>query len=208
MVRGLDIFRQWFAPFANQYVLIGGTAASLTMEEAGLPFRATKDLDIVLIVEALDSAFAERFWAFIEAGDYEVRERSEGDRIPYRFQKPKAEDFPAMLELFSRAPEGLSLAADSRLTPLPIDEAAASLSAILLDEAYYTFLKSMVRTAGGTETVAGRSVHQYVLREVRRQRALAGRNPRLGSGDGRQSGRGLYSIGAEFLLTRGTVAAA
>jgi hypothetical protein len=149
MVTGVDRFRDHFAGHEHQYVLIGGAACELIMDEVGLDFRATKDLDIVLIAEALDSAFAERFWAFIEAGDYEVRERSEGDRILYRFQKPKAEDFPAMLELFSRAPEGLSLAADSRLTPLPIDEAAASLSAILLDEAYYTFLKSMVRTAGG-----------------------------------------------------------
>lgn len=41
MVRGLDIFREWFAAYADQYVLIGGTAASLTMEEAGLAFRAT-----------------------------------------------------------------------------------------------------------------------------------------------------------------------
>lgn len=149
MVTGVDRFRDHFAGHEHQYVLIGGAACELIMDEVGLDFRATKDLDIVLIVEVLDSAFAERFWAFIEAGDYEVRERSEGDRILYRFQKPKAEDFPAMLELFSRAPEGLSLAADSRLTPLPMDEAAASLSAILLDEAYYTFLKSMVRTAGG-----------------------------------------------------------
>lgn len=54
-----------------------------------------------------------------------------------------------MLELFSRVPEGLTLAEDSHLTPLPIDEAAASLSAILLDEAYYDFLKSMVRAVDG-----------------------------------------------------------
>ncbi|EHH05823.1 hypothetical protein [Mesorhizobium amorphae] len=54
-----------------------------------------------------------------------------------------------MLELFSRSPEGLTLAEDSHLTPLPIDDAAASLSAILLDEDYYAFLKSMVREAGG-----------------------------------------------------------
>ena len=33
--------------------------------------------------------------------------------------------------------------------PFPIDEAAASLSAILLDSAYYEFLKNMVRTLGG-----------------------------------------------------------
>lgn len=32
MVRGLDLFREWFADHADQYILIGGTAASLTME--------------------------------------------------------------------------------------------------------------------------------------------------------------------------------
>jgi hypothetical protein len=42
MVRGLDIFKEWFAAYGDQYVLIGGTAASLTMEAAGLPFRATR----------------------------------------------------------------------------------------------------------------------------------------------------------------------
>ncbi len=149
MVIGVDRFRAHFAGHEHQYVLIGGAACELIMDEVGLDFRATKDLDIVLVVEALDSAFAERFWAFVEQGEYEVRERSEGAKILYRFQKPKAEGYPAMLELFSRAPEGLTLGDDAHLTPLPIDEAAASLSAILLDESYYDFLKSMVREAGG-----------------------------------------------------------
>ena len=103
----------------------------------------------MLIVEALDAAFAERFWAFVEDGAYEIRERSEGGKILYRFQKPETVGFPAMLELFSRSPEGLSLAEDVHLTPLPIDEAGASLSAILLDDACYGFLKSMVRTVDG-----------------------------------------------------------
>ena len=58
----------------------------------------------------------------------------------YRFQKPADERFPAMLELFCRAPEGITLAEGSHLTPIPIDEAAASLSAILLDDAYYDFI--------------------------------------------------------------------
>lgn len=59
MVKGLDIFRAWFADHADQYILIGGMAASLAMEEAGLDFRATKDLDVVLHVEALTPAFGE-----------------------------------------------------------------------------------------------------------------------------------------------------
>lgn len=57
MVKGLDVFQNWFADHVDQYVLIGGTAASLAMEDAGLDFRATKDLDIVLHVEALTPQF-------------------------------------------------------------------------------------------------------------------------------------------------------
>lgn len=64
MVRGLDLFRQSFAAHAHQYVLIGGTAATLAMEDAGLAFRATKDLDVVLHIEAIDAAFGETFWRF------------------------------------------------------------------------------------------------------------------------------------------------
>ena len=58
----------------------------------------------------------------------------------YRFQKPADPRFPAMLELFCRSPDGIQLAAGSRLTPIPIGEAIASLSAILLDNAYYAFI--------------------------------------------------------------------
>ena len=102
MVAGAELFRAHFAGHDHQYVLIGGAACELLMGDAGLEFRATKDLDIVLIVEALDPAFSERFWGFVEAGGYEVRERSEGKRILYRFQKPATQGYPAMLELFSR----------------------------------------------------------------------------------------------------------
>ena len=35
MVRGLDKFREQFRAYANQYVLIGGAACNLLMEEAG-----------------------------------------------------------------------------------------------------------------------------------------------------------------------------
>ncbi len=141
MVNGLDVFQRWFAAYADQYVLIGGTAASLTMEEAGLTFRATKDLDVVLHVEALTPAFGETFWKFVEAGGYAIRQASNtGKPVFYRFQKPRDDRYPAMVELFARAPDGLQPAAGSQLTPIPLDEAVSSLSAILLDEAYYAFI--------------------------------------------------------------------
>ena len=68
MVKGLDLFRERFAGLSNQYVLIGGTATTLAMADAGLDFRATKDLDIVLHIEALTPAFGSAFWAFVERG--------------------------------------------------------------------------------------------------------------------------------------------
>ena len=110
MVKGLDIFRERFRGYADRYVLIGGTACDLAMGEAGLEFRATKDLDIVLCVEAIDTAFVEAFWAFVRDGGYQVQERAEGDKQFYRFQKPKSENYPFMLELFSRSPDGLPIA--------------------------------------------------------------------------------------------------
>lgn len=164
MVVGMDRFRAHFEGHGHQYVLIGGAACELVMDDVGLDFRATKDLDIVLIVEALDSAFSERFWAFVEEGGYQVRERSEGERVLYRFQKPEKPDFPAMLELFSRNPEGVTLAEGSQLTPLPIGEEAASLSAILLDEDYYEFLKSMVRVLDGVPVLGEAAIIPFKAR--------------------------------------------
>ena len=150
MVRGLSILQERFALYVDQYVLIGGTAASLTMQEAGLEFRATKDLDIVLHVQALTPAFGLAFWKFVEDGGYEIRQASDTAKpIFYRFQKPTDESYPAMVELFARAPDGLQLTGGSLLTPIPLDEAISSLSAILLDEVYYAFIISGRREVDG-----------------------------------------------------------
>ena len=150
MVRGLAIFQAHFAACVDQYVLIGGTAANLTMEDAGLTFRATKDLDIVLHVEALTPAFGAAFWKFVEDGGYEIRQASDtGKPVFYRFQQPADNRYPVMVELFARAPDGLQPAEGSRLTPIPLDDAVSSLSAILLDEVYYAFIMAGRREIDG-----------------------------------------------------------
>jgi hypothetical protein len=164
MVVGVDRFRAHFAGHEHQFVLIGGAACELIFDEVGLSFRATKDFDIVLIVEALDPAFSASFFEFIDAGGYEIRQRSEGERILYRFQKPSQPEYPAMLELFSRSPKGLAVAEGSQLTPIPIDEEAASLSAILLDSDYYEFLKAMVRTAGNLPVLDASAIIPFKAR--------------------------------------------
>lgn len=52
MVKGIEVFRKYFAEFADQYVLIGGAACDISFGNSDIAFRATKDLDMVLIVEA------------------------------------------------------------------------------------------------------------------------------------------------------------
>lgn len=153
MVRGLDQFKAHFEPFADRYVLIGGTACSLAMEEAGLEFRATRDLDIVLYVEALDGNFVQAFWEFIRNGKYQIQEKSTGEKQFYRFKTPEDDSYPVMLELFSRLPDALTISDDSHLTPIPMDEEVSSLSAILLDDDYYEFIHAGKQEIDGLPVV-------------------------------------------------------
>lgn len=153
MVKGLDLFREHFREYADRYVLIGGAACDLAMGEAGLDFRATKDLDIVLCVEALDKVFVEAFWTFVRNGKYQLQEKSTGKKQYYRFQKPDTEGYPFMLELFSRVPDALSMADDSHLTTIPTDEDVSSLSAILLSDDYYRFLHTGKKELDGLSFV-------------------------------------------------------
>jgi hypothetical protein len=150
MVRGLDVFQGWFADYADQYVLIGGTAASLDHGggRAGVPrhqrprYRPAR--------RGADAAFGEAFWKFVDDGGYEIRQASDtGKPIFYRFQKPADDRYPAMVELFARAPDGFQPAEGSQLTPIPLDEAVSSLSAILLDESYYAFIMAGRREVDG-----------------------------------------------------------
>jgi hypothetical protein len=90
------------------------------MEQAGLPFRATRDLDIVLIAETLDSGFARSFWDFVRAGRYSVAQSSKGRPTYYRFVSPQVPGFPSMLEILSIRPDQLELAGDVHLTPVPL----------------------------------------------------------------------------------------
>jgi hypothetical protein len=139
MVRGIDIFKAFFKDFNDNYIIIGGTACDILIDEAGFTPRATKDIDIILIVEALSKEFVVQFWEFIKEGNYEHREKGEGERNYYRFIKPENKDFPFQIELFSKTPDNLALDGEPHLTPIPTDAELSSLSAILMDETYYKF---------------------------------------------------------------------
>jgi hypothetical protein len=140
MVRGLDTFKKYFEAYPKNYVIIGGTACDIIIEEAGLIPRATKDIDIILIVEALSSEFATKFWQFIQDGKYERKEKSADGRQYYRFMKPEDTSFPFQVELFSRTPDAIGLQEGAHLTPIPVDDDLSSLSAILMDDNYYNLV--------------------------------------------------------------------
>lgn len=138
MVKGIDTFRRYFAEYEEQYVLIGGAACDIVFESNDTAFRATRDLDMVLIVEALTPEFGEKFWEFIQDGRY--RNKSTNGQKPqfYRFDKPEDDAYPKMIELFCRS--NFELREMTGITPIHIDDEVSSLSAILLNDDYYRIL--------------------------------------------------------------------
>lgn len=144
MVRGIDKFREFFKDYADNYIIIGGTACEVHEEAYAQTPRATKDIDIILVVEALTPKFVSRFWEFVKAGGYKERNKGlGGDGSPrheyFRFMRPADVTFPYQVELFSRSLGLLNFPDDARITPIPTDENLSSLSAILMDDDYYRF---------------------------------------------------------------------
>ena len=138
MVKGLDTFWKYFADYEEQYVLIGGAACDILFESNEVNFRATRDLDMVLIVEALTPEFGEKFWKFIVDGKYRNKATNGSNPQFYRFDKPEDDKFPKMIELFCRS--DFELKSAEGITPIHIDDEVSSLSAILLNDDYYKAL--------------------------------------------------------------------
>ena len=120
--------------------MIGGAACDILFAGNQGQFRTTRDLDVVLIVEALTEVFGERFWEFIRSGNYQNRVSGKGTPQFYRFDKPRDPTYPKMIELFART--DFPLKKQTGITPIHVDDAVSSLSAILLDEDYYQLLLS------------------------------------------------------------------
>ena len=58
MVKGIDIFQEYFKEYTDQYVLIGGAACSISFEEQEIDFgRTTKDLDSTDLISRKTRAF-------------------------------------------------------------------------------------------------------------------------------------------------------
>ncbi len=142
MIRGHKRFAERFQDFQDCYIAIGGLATHGVLHDEGLKFRATKDFDLILIIEALRPEFFKKFWSFIREGGYEVKQASENPRQYYRFKNPTSDEFPSQIELFSKLPDAIIVDGDIHITPIPAGEDQYSLSAILMDDTYYAFVKA------------------------------------------------------------------
>lgn len=151
MVIGIDKFREHFANFEDNYIVIGGAACDWLMSHTpgSIPFRATHDIDLVICAETMTPAFVSAVWNFVRDGGYSVYERKDGQKSFFRFLNPSAPGYPSMLEFFAREPLNFPLVEKTTIIPIPVGDDISSLSGILLDENYYSFIRSLRRTVGG-----------------------------------------------------------
>lgn len=141
-MKGLGTFKRYFEEYQDAYVLIGGAACDVLFSDVdAVDFRATKDLDLVLLVEALTPEFGKVFWQFIQDGEYSNKARSSGEPQFYRFDHPARDEFPFMIELFSRSEAMVLRNRRSELMPIHLNDEVSSLSAILLNQDYYEMLQ-------------------------------------------------------------------
>lgn len=143
MVTGLDKFREAFLEYADNYVIIGGTACDIVLRDTDMKPRATSDIDMIVVVENMTPEFATAFWQFIRNGKYKPTKRdreTDGQTVYtlYRFEEPSA-GYPVKIELLSRHSDILGEPSGFVIEPIPVDEEVSSLSAIIMDDDYYDF---------------------------------------------------------------------
>lgn len=143
MVKGLDKFREAFANFSDNYVIIGGTACDVILSQTDMRPRVTDDIDMILVVEKVTAEFVSAFWQFIKEGEYKNRKRVRSNNQPpvyelYRFEGGR-EGYPAQIELLSKHSDLLGDPSGFHIEPIVSKESISSLSAIILDDDYYTF---------------------------------------------------------------------
>jgi len=141
MVKGIEVFQEFFHDCDDAYIIIGGLATAMVMNELGFVFRATKDIDMVVVVQD-NEAFLKKLLQFIDLGGYETRQRTENpdQHNLFRFLKPADKSYPDQIELFAIHSNDSILVTDHHIIPIETPENYPYLSAILLDADYFDLL--------------------------------------------------------------------
>jgi hypothetical protein len=141
MIQGLDLFTDFFHENKNDYVVIGGLATVMIMNDLGFLARATKDIDLVIISKNNED-FIEKLLKFIEKAGYKTKQRTTNDTKHnlFRFLNSEDKSYPEQLELFAIHNENSKIVTDKNIIPIQTNEDYKYLSAILLDGDYYNLL--------------------------------------------------------------------
>ena len=152
MVVGLDKFKEAFADFKDNYVIIGGTACDIVLSDTDMRPRATDDIDMILVVEKMTKEYGNAFWQFIKDGEYKAGKREKDDKTPtytlYRFTTEKG-GYPVKIELLSHHSDMLGEPSGFHIEPIPLSEDLSSLSAIMMDDDNYELTVANSAEQGG-----------------------------------------------------------
>lgn len=151
MVSGIDKFVEKFKDYSDCYTIIGGAACDILMGELSRDFRATKDIDMILIMEGRSEEFTKLFWEFIKDGGYKCGWKNDNEPHFYRFTEPVA-GYPVQIELFSRLPD-YHLESITPIIPIYISDDISSLSAILLNDDYYRLMLDGKKVVNGVSVL-------------------------------------------------------
>ena len=102
---------------------------------------------MILIMEDNFPEFASVFWEYIKEGGYRCGWKNDDNMHFYRFTEGKL-GYPTRIELFSRK-TGYHLKIEEGIIPLYIDDDTSSLSAILLNDDFYSFMMSGRKVVDG-----------------------------------------------------------
>jgi hypothetical protein len=199
VIKGLEHFKDYFKEDTDKFILIGGAATILSLEYIGMSrYKATKDLDLVFVIELLDKAFIKKFLEYVRLGEYETK-IANGKSQFYRFENPKNDDFPKMIEILSRKPDifkELDLKTTAKLT---VAEEVASLSALILDDNYYWFIRENSTHQDGINIA---SMECLVILKIRAYNDLKFKkeegNPNVRSGDVNKHKNDVFRIAQNF----------
>lgn len=160
-VMGITAFKERFKDYDDCYTIIGGTACDILMAEEELDFRATKDIDMIILLEDRYREFAEVFWAFIKEGGYRCGWKRSDKAHFYRFTEPRT-GYPVQIELFSRKPD-YHLEIESGVVPIYIDDDVSSLSAIMLNDDFYSFMMDGRKSINGISVLCAEHIIPFKM---------------------------------------------
>ena len=141
MIQGLVNFTDYFKEHSEDYVVIGGLATAMVMNDLGFVARATKDIDLVVISKN-NEEFIKKLLGFIEVAGYKTKQRTDNDSRHnlFRFLDSDDKTYPEQIELFAIHTQDSEIVKDSHIIPITTPEFYNYLSAILLDKDYFELL--------------------------------------------------------------------